>query len=400
VDFRLTAEEASFRAEVAAFLAANLPDHLRFHCDGAQLSTRAQTLGWQRILYAKGWGAPHWPKAMGGTGWTPLQRLIFDMESALAGVPWANQQGMNLLGPVLNMFGTPEQRERFTKPLLRGETYWCQGFSEPGAGSDLASLQTAARREGDHYIVNGQKIWTSHAEHADWIFMLVRTAQSAKKQEGISFLLSPLNAPGITIRPIRSIDGLHHLTEVFFDDVAVPAENLIGEEGQGWSVAKAALGKERIFGACDIAGMLRELNRLKQVFAGQIARAGAGVIASNAMSRLARLDMEAEVISMTFLNAISGGGSDKRETMLSSILKVKVTELHQEIVELLYERMGDRGPLFYPDPTGGDAGRLLPGLDLDLSKVSSEMMYRRASSIYGGANEIQRDILAKAVLGA
>jgi len=398
MDFRLSADEISFREEVRRFLATHLPASLRFHNDGAQLSTRDETLTWQRILYGRGWGAPNWPKEHGGTGWTPQKRLIFDMECAFAGAPWTNQQGMNLLGPIVNAFGTPAQRERLVQPLLRGETYWCQGFSEPNAGSDLASLQTAARREGDHYRVNGQKIWTSHAELADWIFLLVRTDKTAKKQAGISFMVSPIHAAGITVRPIKSIDGLHHLTEVFLDDVQIPVENLIGEEGQGWSIAKHLLGKERIFGACDLPGMLRELSRLKSVFARTFIRSEKDGIGSEHAFRLARLDMEAEVATMAFLHAISSDDAAVTPAT-SSILKVKVTELHQQIVELLYELMGDRGPLFFPDPCWNDASRLLPGMNPDLSKVSSEMMYRRASSIYGGTNEIQRDIIARTVLG-
>ena len=397
MDFRLSAEEETFRDEVKAFLEAELPQSLRFHNDGAQLSTRAETLAWQRILFRQGWGAPHWPKEHGGTGWTPQKRLIFDMECALAGAPWINQQGMNLLGPIVNTFGTPEQRAQFVLPLVRGETYWCQGFSEPNAGSDLASLQMAARRDGDRYLVNGQKIWTSHAELADSVFLLVRTEKAAKKQTGISFMVSAMDVPGITVRPIKSIDGLHHLTEVFFDDVEIPVKNLIGEEGQGWSIAKHLLGKERIFGACDLPGMRRELSRLKSVFARAAVKGESGGLVSDFAFRVARLDMEAEVVTMAFLKAISG--EDSSSAAMSSILKVKVTELHQQIVELLYELMGDRGPLFFPDPCWNDASRLLPGMSPDLSKVSSEMMYRRASSIYGGTNEIQRDILARTILG-
>jgi acyl-CoA dehydrogenase len=396
VDFRESAEDVRFREEVREFLAASLPPSLRMRQDGAQLSTREESLAWQRILFERGWGAPHWTREQGGTGWTPLQRLIFETECAAAGAPWINQQGVNLLGPVVNRFGTAEQRARFIPPLIRGETYWVQGFSEPNAGSDLAALQTSARRDGAVYRINGQKIWTSHAEHADWVFLLARTDKSSVKQQGISFIVVPIDAPGITVRPIRSIDGLHHLTEVFFDDVETAVENLIGEEGRGWSITKHALGIERLFGACDLGGMKRELNRLKQALAGP--RLGGEPAVRNPVvaQRLARLDMEVEAATMAFVKAISGDA----DARTSSIIKVKVTELHQQIVEFLYEACGDRGPVFYPDPFGAQAGNLPQELDADSSKVSSEVMYRRASSIYGGTNEIQRDIIAKSILGS
>jgi acyl-CoA dehydrogenase len=399
MDLRRTVEEKDFRAEVVAFLASHLPDSLRMRTDGAQLSTREETLGWQKILFAKGWGAPHWPSEHGGTGWTPPQRLIFDIECAKAGVPWTNQQGMSLLGPVVSRFGTAEQRARLVGPLLRGETYWCQGFSEPEAGSDLAAVKTTAHRSGDHYRISGQKIWTSHAEHADWIFLLVRTAKAPKKQEGLSFLVAPIETPGITVHAIDSIDGLTHLTEVFLDDVAVPHDNLIGEEGQGWEIAKHLLGKERIFGACDLPGMLRELGRLKRAMLRPSRSGRAPLDDAAAAHRLALLDMEAEVVTMAFLHAISGdrqGGLS--DVALASVLKVRVTEIHQHIVEFLYDVLEDRAPLFYPDPMGREYPSSIDGISADLSKVSSEIMYRRASSIYGGTNEIQREIIAKSVI--
>ena len=393
--FRHNPQEEAFRDEVRAFLAASLPAELTRRQDGAQLSTREETLGWQKILHARGWGAPNWPEDHGGPGWSPQQRLIFELECANAGAPWPNHQGINLLGPVVNKFGTDEQRERLIPPLIRGDAYWVQGFSEPNAGSDLASLRTAADRKGDRYVVNGQKIWTSHAMHADWVFLLVRTAKGERKQEGISFLVAPIDLPGMTVRPIESIDGLTHLTELFLDDVEIPVENLIGGEGEGWSITKHALGIERIFGACDLPGMVRDLGRLKAAM--RNGGNGAATIADPLLAaRLARIDMEVEAVSMAFLRAIS---LDKDDPRISSILKVKVTELHQQTVELLYEVRGVEGPIFLPDPWGRDREQLPDGLDPNYAKVSSEVMYRRASSIYGGTNEIQREILARTALG-
>ena len=402
MDLRRSQEELAFRAEVRRFLDASLPRELRYHNDGAYHSTREETLAWQRILFERGWAAPHWPKVHGGTGWTAEQRLIFDIECAAAGAPWINQQGMGLLGPVVNAFGTPEQKERFIPALLRGDIYWCQGFSEPGSGSDLASLRTAARQDGDRYFVSGQKIWTSHAHHADWIFMLVRTAKGARKQEGISFMAAPMNTPGITVRQIDCIDGLEHLCEVFFDEVEIPAHNVIGEPGQGWAIAKHLLENERVSGACDLPGMLRDLGRLKRAIVVP-SRGGRTALDEPAFAyRLARVSMEAEAAIMSYLNAIATDNPSTAEhPEIGNILKVKVTELHQKVVELLFDVLGDRGPLFYPSPMHADEfpPEPLPGLDLDLASAASEIMYRRGVSIHGGTNEIQREIIAKAVFG-
>lgn len=403
MDLRQQPSDALFQAEVVAFLRQALVTRLRGRNDGAQHSTREETLEWQRVLYERGWGAPHWPREHGGTGWSPLQRLIFDTECASHGAPWINAQGMGLLGPVVNAFGTPSQRERFISPLIRGQTYWCQGFSEPGAGSDLASLQTSARRVDDGYVVSGQKIWTSHAQHADWIFMLVRTSKGARKQEGITFMAAPMSASGITVRQIRTIDGLEHLNEVFFDDLQVPFENVIGAEGQGWQVAKYLLQNERVFGACDLPGMLRDLQRLKSTVAQTETHVGPLLESSALAQSVAWLDIQAQAMRMAFMRAISptSGASPERSALLGSVLKVKVTELHQQIVALLFDVLGDQAALFCPQP--GHAGAQDPvrkTLGQDLAKVSSELMYRRAISIHGGTNEIQRDIIARLMLGA
>ncbi|MFZ0500945.1 MAG: acyl-CoA dehydrogenase family protein [Steroidobacteraceae bacterium] len=399
MDFRPEPAEAAFRAEVTEFLARSLPQHLRMQADGAQLSTRQQTLSWQRTLFERGWAAPHWPMQHGGTGWTPAQRLIFDVETALAGAPATNHQGMSMLGPIVNMFGTAEQRERLIPPLLRGDTYWCQGFSEPAAGSDLASLQTSGRREGDRFIVNGQKVWTSHAGHADWIFLLVRTEKTQKKQAGISFLVSPIDVPGIAVRQIRSIDGLEHLTEVFLQDVEIHRDNLIGEPGEGWAIAKRLLGRERISGACDLPGMLRELQRLKSLLVHPPINGRAPIDEPIAACRLARLDMEAKVMTMNYLRAsLADRFENLNDAGVVSMLKVQVTELHRRIVEFMYDALGPRGPLFYPRPMEPAVMPRIEGFHADLGKVSSELMYRRAGSIYGGTNEIQRELIARSVL--
>lgn len=392
----------AFQSEVREFLKRKLPEKLRLHNDGAQHATREETLTWQRILYEQGWAAPHWPKEQGGTGWSAEERLIFDIECSAAGAPWINQQGIALVGPIVNAFGTPEQKARFILPLLRGEIYWCQGFSEPSSGSDLASLRTFARKEEGRYYVSGQKIWTSHAHHADWIFMLVRTEKTPKKQEGISFLVAPMNTPGIVVRQLDCIDGLEHLCEVFFDNVEIPADQLIGQEGRGWSIAKYLLSNERVSGACDLPGMLRDLGRLKHAVAHVASGSGRRIDDPVIALRVAQVSMGADAALMSYRRAIASvNPSTEHNPEIGNMLKVKVTELHQQIVELLYDVMADRGPLFYPSPrhTEEFPPALLPGLDLDLSKVASEIMYRRGVSIHGGTNEIQREIIAKSIYG-
>lgn len=400
MDLRRNPDDIHFQNDVRAFLTNNLPNGLRGRNDGALHSEREQTLAWQRILFERGWGAPHWPKQFGGTGWSPFQRLIFDIECARAGTPWINQQGMSLLGPVVNAFGTSAQRQKFIPPLIAGEMYWAQGFSEPGSGSDLASLSTTARREGVRYIVNGQKIWTSHASWADWIFLLVRTSKEDRKQKGISFLVLPLDSPGVTVRPINCIDGLDHLHEVFFDDVAVPTENLIGTEGDGWNIAKFLLGNERVSGACDLPGVLRDLGRLSDAVA-ECGRTGDSTLVPRYRDQLAELTISARTLTMALLKAVSSSDSSTSDGWaIGSLLKVRATELHQKIVALMAEILGPEGMLLYPTPFR-NLGLLGPDecYRLTRKRVGSELMYRRAMSIHGGTNEIQRDLIARAVIG-
>ena len=246
MDLRFTPEEQAFRAEVRAFIRDNLPAEIRERMRLGYSARKQDIVAWQRILNKKGWAAASWPKEWGGPGWSAIQRMIFLEENQMAPAPELSGFNITMIGPVLIQFGTEEQKKRFLPRAANLDDWWCQGFSEPGAGSDLASLKTAAKRDGDHYVVNGQKIWTSTAHHADWCFVLVRTnPNAAKRQEGISFLLVDMKTPGITVRPIISIDGAHHLNEVFFDDVRVPVENRVYEENRGWDVAKFLLGNER-----------------------------------------------------------------------------------------------------------------------------------------------------------
>ena len=404
MDFEISPADKAFQQEVRGFLTKSLPaDIARKGRRGFHL-THADQGRWQRILYEKGWAAPGWPKEHGGTGWSLMQRLIFEEECDRAGAPMGNVSTLAMLGPVIYTFGTEAQKKKFLPPMLKGEIYWCQGFSEPGSGSDLASLRTRADRvkdpagrDGDHYVVNGSKIWTSNAHMSDWIFMLVRTNQEVKKQAGISFLLADMKTPGIRVRPLISIDGCHHLNETFYDNVRVPVENLVGEEGQGWSIGKFLLVNERVFGGADLPALKRFLARLKR-FAAEERRGDVALIEDRSFAqRLAQLELEVLALEMAVMRVIAGGEAGSTGgNALGSILKIRGTELQQRLTEFSMEALGDYGPVFYSDPEaqGADAATLPPGPEY-AAGVGADFFYRRAATIYGGSNEIQRGIIAK-----
>jgi alkylation response protein AidB-like acyl-CoA dehydrogenase len=399
MDLRLTAEELAFRDEVRAFIRDNLPADIRDRMQEGHPAHKADIVAWQRILNRKGWAAYSWPREWGGPGWSAVQRMIFLDETQTAPTPNVNPFNITMLGPVLIQFGTPEQKQRFLPRAANVDDWWCQGFSEPGAGSDLAALKTAARREGDEYIVNGQKIWTSTAHEADWCFCLVRTnPQAAKKQEGISFLLIDMQTPGITVRPIISIDGTHHLNEVFFDDVRVPVSMRIYEENKGWDVAKFLLGNER----SGIAQLGRSKERIK--FAKEKARemrAGGKPLSEDSefRRRVAQLETEAKTLEITQLRVISAQKEgERRQDPLTAVLKLKGTELLQATTELA---MDIGGPLAMPDwaeelevlSNEPEVGPVWA------TEATRSYLFLRAASIYGGTNEIMKNIVSKAVLG-
>ena len=399
MDFRPDPYEASFREGIRAFLAAHLPADLAERGRRHYTPTRDEMLRWQAILHAHGFAAPHWSVEYGGRGWSGRQRMVFEQELARAHAPVTNVQGMTLFGPVLNAFGTPAQKERFREPLLYGEVIWCQGFSEPGSGSDLASLRTRAVRSGDDWIVNGQKIWTSQATLSDWVFLLARTSDGPKKQSGISFFLIDMKSPGITVRPIISIDGQHHLNETFYDNVSVPAANLIGEEGQGWAIAKFLLNNDRLFGSADMPALYHSLERARLI-ARTERRGGDPLIADLAFAqRLARLEIEVDALEMKLLEASSRDTIPERElSILGSAMKVRATEVYMALTELAVEALGDHGAVLFPDPDGvqGNLGAPAP---VHAEGVAVAYFYSRAAAIYGGTNEIQRNIIAKARFG-
>jgi len=400
MDLRFTPEETAFREEVRAFIRDNLPADIRDWMKLGHAPRKEDIVRWQRILNAKGWAGLSWPKEWGGTGWTAIQKMIFLEENQVAPAPELSSFNITMIGPVLIQFGTEAQKKRFLPRAANIDDWWCQGFSEPGAGSDLASLKTAAKREGDFYIVNGQKIWTSTAHMADWCFVLVRTDPNARKrQEGISFILVDMKTPGITVRPIISIDGSHHLNEVFFDDVKVPVENPVHQENKGWDVAKFLLGNERT-GIARL-GKSRERVNASIDMARQVNANGRPLIADPAFrQRVAQLNVDMKALEITQYRVVSAydqaGGSGKPDP-LSSVLKVKGTELLQATTELAIDVAG---PMATPIWAQELEALNEPDDLLEASSASvGSYLFLRAASIYGGTNEIQKNILTKAVLG-
>ncbi|MSP03274.1 MAG: pimeloyl-CoA dehydrogenase large subunit [Acetobacteraceae bacterium] len=399
MDLRFTPEEIAFRQEVRAFIGENLPADIHAKMKLGHGPSKEDTVRWQRILNAKGWAAMSWGKENGGPGWTAIQKMIFLEENQMAPAPELSSFNITMIGPVLIQFGTEEQKKRFLPRAANLDDWWCQGFSEPGAGSDLASLKTAAKLEGDHYVVNGQKIWTSTAHHADWCFALVRTNPNARKrQEGISFLLIDMKTPGITVRPIISIDGSHHLNEVFFDDVKVPVNLRVYEENKGWDVAKFLLGNERT-GIARL-GKSRERVNASVDLAHKVNMNGRPLIEDGVFrQRVAQLQVDMKALEITQYRVVSahdkaGGG---RPDPLSSVLKVKGTELLQATTELAVDVAG---PMATPMWAEELAAMNEPDELMEAGSASTgSYLFLRAASIYGGTNEIQKNILTKAVLG-
>jgi len=398
MDLRFTADELAFRDELREFFGANLPGDLRERMRLGHPAEKADTIRWQRILNARGWAAYSWPKEYGGPGWTPVQRMMFLEENQLAPAPDMQVFNVTMIGPVLIQFGTDEQKRRFLPRAAEVEDWWCQGFSEPGAGSDLAALKTAAKRVGDEYVVNGQKIWTSTAHMADWCFCLVRTdPHAAKRQEGISFLLIDMKTPGITVRPIISIDGTHHLNEVFFDDVKVPVEMRIGEENKGWDYAKFLLGNERT-GIARL-GKSKERVRFAKETAREMRANGRPLIEDHEFRRrIAALETELKSLEITQLRVLSASKAAGQQDPLSAVLKLKGTELLQATSELV---MDTGGPLSMPD-WAQELAALSNEPEVGpvwATEATRSYLMLRAASIYGGTNEIMKNIVSKAVLG-
>jgi pimeloyl-CoA dehydrogenase large subunit len=400
MDLRFTPAEMAFRDEVRHFFRTAIPAHIRQRVSDGRHVAKQDIVTTQRILNARGWAVPHWPLEWGGQDWTPVQRYIFNEEMQSEAVPPPLPFGTQMVGPVIIAFGNEQQKRRFLPRIANIDEWWCQGFSEPGAGSDLASLKTRAERHGDVYVVNGQKTWTTLAQYADWIFLLVRTNGAAKKQEGISFLLVDMTSPGITVRPIVTIDGGREVNEVFFDDVRVPAENLVGEENKGWDYAKFLLGNERS-GIARIGVSKERLRRIKRLAA--MVPAGAGVLWDDLDFRkqVASVEIELKALEMTQLRVVSADSrraGDKPDPA-SSILKIKGSELQQATTELLMRVAGPFALAFVPDEDDAQAGNDVPPGPDWAGAIAPLYFNTRKVSIYGGSNEIQRNIIAKAILG-
>ena len=400
MDLRFTPEENAFREEVRTFFKENLPDGIRKKAAEGIRYVKDDIVTWQRILNKKGWAVPHWPKEWGGTGWSPVQLYIFKEEMQQAPAPEPLPFGTMMLAPVLLAFGREDQKQRFLPRIANLDDWWCQGFSEPGAGSDLASLKTSAKREGDHYIINGQKTWTTSAQYADWIFCLCRTDTAAKKQEGITFILIDMKTPGVTVRPIQTIDGSHEVNEVFFDDVKVPVENRVYEENKGWDCAKYLLGNERS-GIARVGASKAQVRRLKEIAA--MERIGDKPLIEDERfaMKIAAIEVELKALEMTQLRVVAAERNRKsnRPDPASSILKIKGSEIQQGISELLMEAIG---PYALPDQfrhTEDDRWNEPPiGPDY-AAPLAPQYFNWRKISIYGGSNEIQKNIIAKAILG-
>ena len=373
------------------FIAASLPSAIAEKVENNRRLTKDDHLLWQRALYRKGWIAPHWPKAHGGTGWTPVQRHIFQLECALAYAPRLIAFGLSMVGPVIIEFGDETQKKKYLPRILSSEDWWCQGYSEPESGSDLASLRTRATPMGDHYVVDGVKTWTTLAQHADRMFCLARTSDGPKKQEGITFLLIDMRAPGVAVRPIITIDGGHEINEVRLDKVCVPVADRVGKEGQGWTIAKFLLGNERA-GIAQVGQTKAQLARLKR-----IARDRGAWNDPPFRDRLARVEIELRALEIAELRIVTAEQQGRSPGPEASLLKIKGTELAQAVTELLVEAIGldalpDRAGL----PEGDNAAPIGPEY---ADSIAPYYFNLRKTSIFGGTNEIQRNIIAKAVLG-
>ncbi|RZL08371.1 MAG: pimeloyl-CoA dehydrogenase large subunit [Rubrivivax sp.] len=398
MDLNFTPEEQSFRDEVRTWVRANLPADISTKVHNALHLTKSDQQRWARILGAKGWHGYGWPKEFGGPGWTAVQRHIFEEETAMAGAPRIVPFGPVMVAPVIMAYGSPEQHRRFLPGIMSGEVWWSQGYSEPGSGSDLASVKTRAERKGDYYIVNGQKTWTTLGQHGDWIFCLVRTATDVKPQAGISFLLIDMKSAGVTVRPIITLDGEHEVNEVFLDNVEVPADNLVGQENQGWTYAKYLLAHERT-NIADVNRAKRELERLKR-----IARAEGVYGDARFRDQIALLEVDVVALEMMVLRVLGAEKGGKQALEVAGLLKIRGSEIQQRYTELMMLAAGPAALPFLHEAMDagwqGDqfAGGFPGGTVADAPLASSYFNYRK-TTIYGGSNEVQRNIVAQNLLG-
>jgi alkylation response protein AidB-like acyl-CoA dehydrogenase len=402
MDLNYTPEEESFRAQVRAFMAAELPADISAKVNLGRRMHKDDLVRWQKILYQRGWGAGMWPKRFGGAEWSVVQQHIFDEEAAAVGAPPQLPFSLRMVAPVLMKYGNAAQRQYFLPRIISGEDWWCQGYSEPGSGSDLASLRTSAVRQADHYLVNGQKTWNTLGHYADWIFCLVRTSSEARPQQGISFLLIDMKTPGVSVRPIITLEGEHEINDIFFDNVKVPVQNLVGEENSGWTYAKFLLGHERTNNA-GIGNCKRGLKRLKKIAATQTMNGRPLIEDPRFRERIAQVELELMALEITNLRVLSAEASASRAPgPEASILKIKGSEIIQQIAELQMHALGPDALVCIPE-----------ALELDWSPppllaehypeyapaLTGQYFNQRKTTIYAGSTEIQKNIISKLILG-
>lgn len=397
MNINFSEQELAFQQEVQTFFREELPEDVQAHIKNGLSFNADITVSYQRALYKKGWAGINWPVEHGGTGWSSTQKYIFQTEMAKAKAPRQIPFGYSMVAPIIYTFGNDEQKQRFLPDILSSKTWWCQGYSEPNAGSDLAGLKTRAVRDGDHYVVNGTKTWTTLGHHADWIFCLVRTSDEDSKQKGISFLLIEMNSPGVSVKPIITLDGRREVNEVAFQDVRVPVENLVGEEGKGWTYAKVLLTHERT----NIAGVAVSKQRLSDLY--ELVNnppEGCPSLKQNSvfMSRLLQVEMELKALEFTDLRVLSSVSTGSAPGPESSILKIKGTEIQQALDELYVEVSGIYALPFVPAQY--DEAGYEPRIEPFFAPNTAPHYYNnRKVTIYGGSNEIQKNIIAKQVLG-
>jgi alkylation response protein AidB-like acyl-CoA dehydrogenase len=397
LDLDYSPADRAFRDEVRAFVAKNLPPDLAAKVHQGKRLTRDDFLRWHKILHKQGWVAAGWPREYGGPGWSAVQQHIFDEECAAAGAPIVVPFGVRMVAPVIMQFGNAAQKEYYLPRILSGEHWWCQGYSEPGSGSDLASLRTRAERRGDHYVVNGQKTWNTLGQWADWIFCLVRTGTEGRPQEGISFLLIDMKSKGVTVRPIRMLDGEAEINEIWFEDVEVPVANRVGDENKGWTYAKFLLGHERT-GIAGVGRSKRELKKLKDIARQE--RAGGRPLIEDARfrDRIAQVEIELLALEVTNLRVLAEEGQRRAPGPEASILKVRGSEIQQSISELMMEAAGPYALPYVPESLDADWSGVPVGAAYDASLAGTYFNMRK-TSIYSGSNEIQKNIISQMILG-
>ena len=396
MNLHFSAADSAFREEVRHFLEAELPQDIRHKVSHGLILDSQDYLRWQRLLHARGWGGPAWPVEHGGCGWNAVQQYIFEEEAARVCAPRTLPFGVQMVAPVIMAFGTAKQQAYYLPRILSGEDWWCQGYSEPGAGSDLASLKMSAERQGDHYLVNGQKTWTTLGQYANWIFCLVRTDKEAKPQRGISFLLIDMQSPGVSVRPIITMDGAHEVNEVWLENVRVPVDNCVGEENQGWTCAKFLLGHER----ANIAGIgiaKRELARLQRIARVEQKHGKPLLQDSLFASRLAQIEIDLMALEITNLRVLSAESEKQAPGPEASLLKIKGTEIQQAISELMVQAIGPYALQLNREAMAAGFSGECAGPHYATS-IAAGYLNLRKLSIYGGSNEIQKNIIAQQLL--